>query len=403
MHDAVVVGAGHAGLSVSHALADRGIDHVVLERGRVAETWRGRWQSFCLVTPNWLIALPGGRYTGDDPDGYMPRDEIVGFLERYATTPPVREGIEVERVRATDDGLGLDTSEGEVRTRTLIASTGAFQKPHISPGMASLPSRLAVLDATTYDRPEDLPDGGVLIIGSGQTGAQLAEEIHETGRDVVLACGRAPWVPRRWGGHDAIWWLEQAHFFDARLEDLPDPAQRLASNPLTTGHGGGRDLHYRTLQRAGVTLVGQFLGADGKDITFSDDLAASVAWGDAAFAEVMKMAARVIAERGLDVDLPTHEPFVADPPTSIPVDRFSTVICTGGFRPDYGSWMPWSSAFDPVGFPLHIEGESTEVDGLFFMGVHFMRKRKSGILWGAEEDANVVADRVANRLGAPAS
>jgi putative flavoprotein involved in K+ transport len=403
MHDAVVVGAGHAGLSISRALSDRGIDHVVLERGQVAQTWRGRWQSFCLVTPNWLIALPGGRYTGDDPDGYMPRDDIVAFLERYAATAPVREGVEVEGVRATDDGFALDASDGEMRTRTLIASTGAFQKPHMPAGMTSLPSRLAVLDATSYDRPEDLPDGGVLIIGSGQTGAQLAEEIHETGRDVVLACGRAPWVPRRWGGRDAVWWLEEAHFFDARLEDLPDPAQRLASNPLTTGHGGGRDLHYRTLQQAGVTLVGQFLGADGDHITFADDLSESVAWGDAAFAELMKIAARVIAERGLNVDLPTHEPFVADPPTSIPADRFSTVICTGGFRPDYQSWMPWSDAFDPVGFPLHLEGESAAVDGLFFMGVHFMRKRKSGILWGAEEDANVVANRVAQRLGAPAS
>jgi pyridine nucleotide-disulfide oxidoreductase len=403
MEDAVVVGAGQAGLSIGRALAARGIDHVVLEREKVAQTWRGRWDSFCLVTPNWMIALTGSGYDGDDPDGYMPRDDIVAFLERYASGAPLREGVDVTGARTIDGGFALQTSDGELRTRTVIAATGAFQKPLIPDSIASLPSHLAIFDATTYRRPGDLPDGGVLLVGSGQTGAQLAEELDEAGRDVVLACGPAPWVPRRWGGRDAVWWLEQVRFFDARLEDLPDPAQRLASNPLTTGHGGGHDLHYRTLQEAGVTLTGRFLGAEGDEIRFADDLSESVAWGDARFEDMMNFARRVIAERGLDVEVPACEPFVADPPTSIPADRFSTVICTGGFRPDYGSWMPWADAFDPIGFPLHVDGESTAVDGLFFMGVHFLRKRKSGILWGAEEDANVVADRVAKRLGAPAS
>jgi len=403
MQDAVVVGAGHAGLSISRALSNRGIDHIVLERGRVAETWRGRWDSFCLVTPNWLIALTDSGYDGDDPDGFMPRDDIVSFLERYAATAPVREGVDVNATRRLDGGFAIDTSDGELRTKTVIAATGAFQRPHIPDGLASLPAGVRVVDATSYRRPEDLPDGGVLIIGSGQTGAQLAEELHEAGRDVVLACGRAPWGPRRLGGHDLVWWLEQIKFYDQTLADLPDPALRLASNPLTTGHGGGRDLHYRTLQASGVELAGRFLSWNGDGVRFADDLADSVAWGDARFDQMMEVCRRVMAERGMDVEIPTVEPFVADAPTNLPADRFGTVLITGGFRPDYGRWLPWPDAFDATGFPVHVDGESTAVEGLFFMGVHFLRKRKSGILWGAEEDANVIADRVAERLGAPAS
>ena len=403
MHDAVVVGAGHAGLSISRALTNRGIEHIVLERGHIGQAWRDRWDSFCLVTPNWLIALTDGGYDGDDPNGYLPRDEIVAFLQRYASTAPLQEGIDVTATSATEDGFTLQTSEGELRTKTVIAATGAYQRPYIPPAFASLPDWLMVLDTSAYRRSGDLPDGGVLIVGGGQTGFQLAEELHEEGRDVVLACGRAPWMPRRWGGHDLTWWLNEIGFFDQTLADLPDPQLRLASNPLTTGHGGGHDLHHRTLQASGVTLAGRFLGSDGRDIDLADDLADSVAWGDQAFTQVMDGCRKLIAERGLDVELPTLEPFVADPPTTLPADRFSAVLCTGGFRPDYGPWLPWPDAFDEQGFPIHVDGASTVIDGLFFMGVHFLRKRKSSILWGAEEDANVVADRVAERLGAPAS
>lgn len=285
----------------------------------------------------------------------------------------------------------------------MIAATGAYQQPYMPTSMASLPDGVAVLDATAYRQPHDLPDGGVLIIGSGQTGAQLAEELHDDGRDVVIACGRATSIPRRWGGHDLTWWAEEIGFFDHTLADLPDPRARLTANLLATGHGGGHDLHYRTLQASGVTLAGRFLGVEGGAVRFADDLAHCVAWGDERFDQMMTACRAVIAERGLDVELPSFEPFVTDAPTALPVDRFSAVLCTGGFRPDYGQWLPWSEAFDDVGFPLQVDGASTVVDGLFFMGVHFLRKRKSSILWGAEEDASVVADRVAERLGALAS
>jgi putative flavoprotein involved in K+ transport len=401
--DAVIVGAGHAGLSMSRALTNHGIEHEVLERDDVAATWRGRWESFCTVTPNFLIGLTDQGYDGDDPEGFLPRDEIVGFLERYAEGAPVRTGVEVTRVEKTDDGFLLTTPDGPVATKVMIAATGAFQRPFVPDGIASLRGTLAVQHADGYRSPSELPDGGVLIIGSGQTGAQLAEELREAGRDVVLACGKSPTVVRRFGGHDSLWWLAEIGFHEQTLEMAGGPPARLGANPIATGHGGGHDLGFRTLQASGVELVGHFEGADGGEIRFADDLAATVAWGDERFHMMMGGIGKLIAERGLDVELPTLEPFVCDPVTSIPIDRFTSVLCTGGFRPNYGAWIPWSDAFDEMGFPIQTDGESSVVDGLFFMGVHFLRKRKSSTLWGAGEDANVVADRVAARLGASAS
>jgi putative flavoprotein involved in K+ transport len=401
--DAVIVGAGHAGLSMSRALTNHGIEHEVLERDDVAATWRGRWESFCTVTPNFLIGLTDQGYDGDDPEGFLPRDEIVGFLERYAEGAPVRTGVEVTRVEKADDGFLLTTPDGPVATKVMIAATGAFQRPFVPDGIASLRGTLAVQHVDGYRSPSELPDGGVLIIGSGQTGAQLAEELREAGRDVVLACGKSPTVVRRFGGHDALWWLAEIGFHEQTLEMAGGPPARLGANPIATGHGGGHDLGFRTLQASGVELVGHFEGADGGEIRFADDLAATVAWGDERFHMMMGGIGKLIADRGLDVELPTLEPFVCEPATSIPLDRFTSVLCTGGFRPDYGAWLPWADAFDDMGFPIQTDGESSVVDGLFFTGVHFLRKRKSSTLWGAGEDANVVAGRVAARLDASAS
>ncbi len=401
--DVVIVGAGHAGLSISRALAGLGIEHVVLERGRIAQTWRERWDSFCLVTPNWLIDLPGGGYDGDDPDNYMARDDIARFLERYATAgaTPVREDVDVVGVRALDDGFALHTTQGPISTRVLVVASGAYQRPHHPRGAAAIADVLHVADAATYRRPDQLPPGGVLIVGSGQTGMQLAEELHGAGRDVVLSCGRAWWLPRRFGGHDMTWWADATGFLHQPVATLPDPSARLWANVLATGRDGGHDLHYRTLQRDGLTLAGHFAGVEGGAVRFNDDLEASVAWADERYRQFGEQVRRVVAERGLDpVELPPPVPFAADSPTEVPIDRFSTVLFAGGFRPAYGTWLPWPDAFDELGFPLQTDGESSVVAGLYFIGVHFLRTRSSSILWGANEDATVVADRIAARLGA---
>jgi putative flavoprotein involved in K+ transport len=405
--DVVVVGAGQAGLSTSHELTQAGVDHVVLERGRIGQTWRDRWDSFCLVTPNWTVQLPGGKYEGHEPDGYMPRDSIVSYLERYARSSraPVREGVAVKRLGVSDDKqFVLNTNHGDIRASTVVLSTGAFQKAHRPEATASLPRRLEVIDAEDYRNPSELAAGKVLVIGSGQTGCQIAEELHEAGRDVFLSCGRAPWLPRRVEGRDVFAWLAETSYFEVGPGDPPSDAVRLRANPQNTGHGGGRDLHFRTLQAMGVTLVGHLVGADDRRAHFAADLADSVAFGDAMYADASALIATACATRGTRApEFPAVPPFDANPPDHIDLTGFGAVVVTSGFRPDYRSWTTFPSAFDDRGFPIQRDGASTVVPGLFFCGVHYMRKRKSTLFMGVGEDAAIVARAVRTRVAAPSS
>jgi putative flavoprotein involved in K+ transport len=396
--DTVIVGAGQAGLSLSHELGAAGVDHVVLERGRVGETWRGRWDSFCLVIPNWTVQLPGGRYSGDDPDGFMPKNEIVGHLVAYAESfrAPVREGVTVTSLEpAEHGGFLLRTSSGEIRANDVVLASGGYQKPYRPAAAAQLPASVRAIDAEQYSNPTALPPGNVLIVGSGQTGCQLAEEILEAGRDVSLACGRAPWVPRRLEGRDTIAWLNETPFFDVRLGDLPSPRLRLLSNPQMSGRHGGHDLNYRTLQAQGVQLLGRFIGvADGR-AHFAPDLAESVAFGDARWADNCELIRKACATRSVRApEMPVPPAFVGDAAESVSLGDFGTVIFTTGFRPDYASWVRFPQAFDDEGFPIQQDGSSTTVPGLHFMGVHFQRKRKSATFLGVGEDATVLAGKI---------
>jgi putative flavoprotein involved in K+ transport len=398
--DVLVVGGGSAGLSVSHELASLGIDHAVLERGRIGQAWRDRWDSFCLVTPNWSVRLPGGAYAGDDPDGFMPRDEIVAHLARYAAASgaPVREGVAVRTIEAAPGGFVARTSAGDLHAARVVLGTGAFQRAHRPAGSETLPARLLQIDMEDYRNPASLPRGPVLVVGSGQSGCQLAEELREAGRDVVLSCGRAPWAPRRLGGRDLVWWLETSGFLEQTVAALPSPAARLLSNPLATGHGGGHDLNLRTLRAMGVTLVGHFLGAAGGEARFAPDLAESVAWGDARNRELMGLFLRVAEERGMPrPEIAEPEPFDGAAPQRVSLDGFGAVVFAGGFRPAFRSWLPWTDAFDEMGFPIQVDGASTVVEGLFFVGTHFLRIRKSSTLLGVGEDAAIVARAIASR------
>jgi putative flavoprotein involved in K+ transport len=234
------------------------------------------------------------------------------------------------------------------------------------------------------------------VIGSGQSGCQIAEELHEAGRDVFLACGRAGWAPRRLGGHDLFWWLLETGELDEPLSSLPSRAARLAGSMQATGHGGGHDLHYRTLRTLGVTLLGHFLGAEGRHARFTPDLAESVAWGDQRNARLMDRIRTLAAQRGLPrLDIREPEPFSADAPEQLNLSGFGAVVFAGGFRPDYESWVRCPGAFDELGFPIHEDCASTVFRGLYFVGVHFLRTRKSSLLLGVGEDAAIVARRIA--------
>ncbi len=396
--DTVIVGAGQAGLSLSHELAAAGVDHIILERGRVGETWRGRWDSFCLVIPNWTVQLPGGRYRGEDPDGFMPKMEIVDHLVGYAASfrAPVHEGVMVPSLEAGEHGgFLLRTSSGEIRAKDVVLASGGYQKAHRPAAAAQLPASVHAFDAEDYTNPTALSPGKVLIVGSGQTGCQLAEETLDAGLDVSLACGRAPWVPRRLDGRDTIAWLNETRFFDVRLSDLPSPQWRLLSNPQMSGGRGGHDLNFRTLQAQGVQLLGRFIGvADGR-AHFARDLAESVAFGDARWADNCDLIRKTCAARLVRAPEMAPPPlFVADAPESVALSDFGTVIFTSGFRPDYASWVRFPEAFDSEGFPIQHEGSSTVVPGLHFMGVHFQRKRKSATFLGVGEDATVLAEKI---------
>ena len=399
--DVVIVGAGPAGLAMSCELSRAGVDHVVLEKGRVGQTWRGRWDSFCLVTPNWTLRLPDFPYDGDDPDGFMLRDEVVDYLERYAAVVdvPVHEGVEVTAARPRPrGGLSLETSEGALDAETVVLATGAYRRPHRPAAAASLPADLLQIDVEDYRSPAALPDGRVLVVGSGQSGCQIAEELHRAGRDTYLACGRAPWAPRRIGDRDLVWWAAETGFLDQPVDSLPDPRARLIGNVLATGQGGGHDLHLRTLRAMGVMLLGRFLGADGRRARFAPDLAETLAWGDERHGQFMDLVRKTVAERGLPApEITPPEPMDCRAPEELDLAGFGAVIFAAGFRPDHASWVHCPGAFDELGFPIHEDGASATAEGLHFVGVHFLRKRKSSIFLGIGEDAAIVAGRVATR------
>lgn len=399
----VVVGAGQAGLAVSHELAEVEIPHLVLERGAIGQTWRGRWDSFCLVLPNWTVQLPGAHYDGPDPDGYMPKGSLIAYLERYARSfaAPIRPGVEVLSLDPLEGaaGFALKTSAGVFHARIVVLATGAYQRPHRPLGAATLPSTIQVMDAEGYSSPAGLAPGKVLIVGSGQTGGQLAEEIHQAGRDVFLSCGRTPWIPRRIDGRDTISWLIDTGFFETPLSELPSPQARLAGNPQASGKDNGHDLHYRTLAALGVRLLGHFQDADSGRVRFGGDLAECVALGDQRYSELCTRIHTFCDRIGRPhPELPAPGSFEANDPEALDLHDLSTVIFTSGFRPDYGRWVHIAGAFDEFGFPIHEDCESTAAPGLFFVGAHFLRKRKFSLLLGVGEDATLVASSVAEHL-----
>jgi putative flavoprotein involved in K+ transport len=277
----------------------------------------------------------------------------------------------------------------------VVLCTGAYQRPYRPPAAAALPRALLQIDVDDYRNPAELPAGAVLVVGSGQSGCQIAEELRLAGREVFLSCGRANWAPRRLGQRDLVWWLREVGDLDDLVSSLPSPDARLRANLQASGHGGGHDLHYRTLHAMGVTLLGRLLGVEGRHARFAGDLAESVAWGDQRHAQFMDRIRKLVAERGLPpVEIGEPERFHHEAPERLALSGLGAVVFTGGFRPDYESWVHCSGAFDELGFPIHQDGASTVVNGLYFVGVHFLRKRKSSLLIGVGEDATLVAHEV---------
>ena len=402
--DVVVVGAGQAGLATSYHLAQRGIEHVVFERGRVAEAWRTRrWDSFALNSPNWAFALPGYEYDGDDPGAFMLREELIERFSDYAHRigTPVEEGVEVKRVSFDDVSSRylVQTSSGDVEARAVVAATGPYQRRRRLDN--GLDPNILQINTDEFRNATSLPRGGVLVIGSGQSGCQVAEDLRQAGRDVWLATGTCGWIPRRYRGRDNVEWRLDMGMFEDTVEKLGH-ALRLACPPIQTGVDGGRDMNLSTLRSRGITLTGRFLNATGRTVTVADDLQSNASGSDSAAVALRERIDKFIADRGLNAPLP--EPFkpagdFGGAPTQIDLSAvdINSVIWATGFRLDFG-WIDLDlEAVD--GYPAQVRGASKH-PGLYFMGLQLMHKRKSGLIFGVDEDAEHVSSIIVTQLGA---
>jgi putative flavoprotein involved in K+ transport len=384
--DTIVIGAGQAGLSASHLLTLRGREHLVLEAGDVAETWRSRrWDGFYLNTPNWTLQLPGHEYDGDEPDAFLPRAAVVEYLEAYANGAPVRTDARVTALRREGDRWRVELEDEVLHATNVVVATGAFGRP-FRPDVGAAPAGVLELNGNEYRSPEALPDGAVLVVGSGQTGCQIAEELLQAGRDVYLAVGRCPWFPRRHRGRDMLHWAIEVGLMDETVDKLPSPAARLACNPAISGNDGGHDCHARWLGARGVVLAGRVERIDGTRVTFGPGLDESLAQADA-FAATVKR--RIDEHLGVEPE-PPEEPAPYRSVDELDLDGVGAILWTTGFRPDF-DWIE-GVALDEQRFPVQQRGVAPQ-PGLYFLGVNWLHKRKSALFLGVGEDAeHVVAD-----------
>lgn len=405
--DTVIVGGGQGGLATSYFLSQRGHPHVVLEQAAQAgHAWRdGRWDSFTLVTPNWSFRLPGMEYDGPEPDGFMPRDEIVASFERYVARfkLPVRYGQHVCAVDAQPGGgYRVQTTTDTIDAHNVVIATGLFQRPKLPAFAAQLPPEIVQLHTGDYRSPEALPAGAVLVGGSGQSGCQIAEELNQCGRTVYLCTGSAGRAPRRYRGRDLFAWLTDAGFVDRTPDKLPSPKAKFASPPQVSGAHGGHSLNLHQFARDGIGLLGRLIGAEGVVVQIAPDLHENLAKSDKLETDICTLIDGYIARAGLDAPSETL-PALRDGYGVEPVTRLdlrdagvTTIIWALGYAFDFN--FVHFPIFDGDGFPIQEQGV-TAYPGLYFVGLPWLPGQKSGLLLGVgEQAAHIVATIV---RGAP--
>ena len=397
-----VIGGGQSGLAMSWHLAASGTPHIVLERHRPGHAWHSeRWDSFCLVTPNWQCRLPGFPYDGPDPDGFMVRDDIVRYIEDYARAfgAPLHTGTTVERVRKRVGGFEITTDRGAFIADRVVVATGGYHRPIVPPEAASLDPTILQIDARRYKNAGTLPKGGVLVVGSGQSGAQIAEDLHLAGRETHLAVGRAPRVSRRYRGRDVVEWMDLMKFYELPVERHPlGERVRDNTNHYVTGRDGGRDIDLRAHARTGLHLHGRLAGVSGGSIHFGDDLADNLDRADTINADIKRSIDKWIAANG--VEAPVEAPYApvwtpdasrgADP-LDLGAAGIRTVVWCTGYRMDFG-WID-DLPVDGRGRPLHARGVS-RLDGLMFLGLPWQHTWGSARFSGVASDAAFLADHL---------
>jgi putative flavoprotein involved in K+ transport len=405
----VVIGAGHGGLAMSRCLADRSIDHVVLERGEVANSWRTeRWDSLRLLTPNWQCRLPGHAYEGGDPDGFMTMPEVVEFIAGYAREngAPVQNGTTVTSVRADDGGYRVGTDQGDWRCSTVVVASGAFNVPRIPDYATEVPPTVVTLTPREYRNPGQLAEGGVLVVGASATGVQIAHELQGSGRPVTLAVGEHVRAPRMYRGRDIHWWMEAAGVLDERYDEVDDivrarrvPSMQLAGSPERASF----DLN--ALTGIGVSLVGRLAAVRDGHALFSGSLRNKCELADLKLGRLLDTIDEWATAGGLDASAPPPERFAPtvvreSPPLDLDLatGEIRTIVWATGYRPDY-SWLD-VPVLDRKGLLQH-DGGVVTAPGMYLIGAPFLRRRKSSFIDGARDDADELVAHLASFLDRP--
>ncbi len=406
----IIVGGGQAGLSMSYCLKEKGIDHIVFEKHTVGHAWRSRrWDSFCLVTPNWQCQLPGYPYAGPEPDGFMLKDDIVDYIQSYAQTfsPPLREGVAVTRVCQPQDVFELTTTLGTFTADQVVIAVGSYHDPKFPAMAAHLPETIVQLHSSSYKNPAALPEGDVLVVGTGQSGCQIAEDLHLAGRRVHLSVGGAPRAPRRYRGKDAVDWLHQMGYYDLAIDDHPQKESvRTNANHYLTGRDGGREIDLRQFALEGMQLYGRLQTIHGSALTFANDLKQNLDKADAVSASIKKTIDGFIAKHAIAA--PTEPPYQpvwqpeSEPCTLLNCEQagIQTVIWSTGYTSDF-QWID-IPVFDGRGYPGHRRGV-TSVSGLYFLGLPWLYTWGSGRFSGVARDAQYLADCIVARQKPPHS
>ncbi|OXC78718.1 MSMEG_0569 family flavin-dependent oxidoreductase [Caballeronia sordidicola] len=397
----IVVGGGQAGLSVSYYLKQAGIDHLVLEKNTVTHTWRTqRWDAFCLVTPNWQCALPGYPYTGDDPHGFMKKDEIIAYLDGFISSvdAPVIEHIEVQRVaRNSEGGFSVSTSQGEFTADQVVVASGGYHTP-IVPRMAErLPRSIKQIQSSEYRNPQALPAGAVLVVGSGQSGAQIAEDLHLAGRKVILAVGEAPRCARFYRGRDVVDWLADMKYYDMPVDQHPlREGVRDNTNHYVTGRDGGRDIDLRKFAAEGMELYGRLQDLQDGVLHFAPNLTENLDSADKTFNGINAGIDAYIEKNGIDAPPgsryePLWSPAEERATLDLRASAIGSIVWCIGFTPDF-SWLD-APIFNGRGYPAHTRG-LTPLDGLYFVGLPWLHTWGSGRFSGVARDAAFVVEKI---------
>jgi putative flavoprotein involved in K+ transport len=408
--ETVIIGGGHAGLTMSYSLSQLGQEHVILERGRVGERWRNeRWDSFHFQFPNWTIELPGYKYHSEEPDAFAPGHEVVRFLDDYAALikAPVRCGVTVTSLeQGSREGRYLiHTQDETIEAANVVVATGPFQRPAIPSVSAQVPPDLFQVHSSKYRNSDQLPPGAVLVVGAGSSGGQIAEELIKSGRKVYLSVGRHRRVPRRYRGRDYVWWSSEIGVLDQTVDMLPSPEAKNWPLPLLTGVNGGHDLDLRRMAVGGVTLLGHLRSVAGNTLILAPDLKETLARADVWFTDFKKLADDYVTKTGMNVPEEKHsDEEVAEPDEisqpilelDLKAAGITSIIWATGFRYDF-DWVKLL-IFDETGEPVHRRGV-TSFPGIYFLGLRWLYKRKSFflIMAGPAEDAAYLAEHIKTR------